>query len=467
MTDQLTGTFRKPFREAVAAFRLRLGNLVPTARWDDLWQEQHDRAFMVAGATKADLLADLAAAVDKAISRGTSLEEFRRDFRRIVEERGWQGWTGEGTEAGEAWRTRVIYRTNMRTAYSAGRMAQLIEGGFPLWVYRHGGSAEPRIIHLGWDGLVLPPDHPFWATHAPPNGWGCSCYIVGARSFKGAQRLGGLPGKQLPEGWQKLDPKTGAPKGIDRGWAYAPGATVSQDIIGMVREKAKQLPLPLGMDLADDVQSIAAKPTGQEVRRLLQAIGVGNVGQLIETMRARLAKAGIAQISPAEAAAINVYTGPYHGRLNYAARQKALGFAAAPDALRLVEIIDNALRRLPPYVGTTVRGITVPPPRLVDFFRDAPVGTRFSFEGLTSSSKVPEKAFSGPIVFYIRTRSGRDVYALSEFADKEEEVLLPSGLQFTILAKQVRSGVLYLEVVEERRSWADLPTEARHAEQLG
>lgn len=230
MSDRLKATFGEPFPEAVAAFRLRLGNLVPTAKWDDLWQESHDRAFMVAGATKADLLADLAAAVDKAISRGTSLEEFRTDFRRIVEERGWTGWTGSDTDAGKAWRTRVIYRTNVRTAYAAGRMAQLVEGGFKLWVYRHGGSLEPRVIHLGWDGLVLPPEHPFWATHAPPNGWGCSCYVVGARTFEGAQRLGGQPGKELPANWQSLDPKTGAPVGIDKGWAYAPGRTAVTDI---------------------------------------------------------------------------------------------------------------------------------------------------------------------------------------------------------------------------------------------
>lgn len=257
MSDWLAATFGKPFKEAVAAFRLRLGNLVPTERWDDkvngVWQAQHDRAFMVAGATKADLLADLAAAVDKAISQGTSLQEFRRDFRRIVEERGWHGWTGEGTKGGEAWRTRVIYRTNMRVSYAAGRMAQLVEGGFPFWVYRHGGSVEPRIIHLGWDGLVLPPDHPFWATHAPPNGWGCSCYVLGARSFRGAQRLGGQPGKQLPDGWQKLDPKTGAPVGIDKGWAYAPGASAVDDIVAMVREKSKVLPQPLAEALADEI----------------------------------------------------------------------------------------------------------------------------------------------------------------------------------------------------------------------
>ena len=258
MANELTGTFGKPFKEAVAAFRLRLQNLVPTTRWDDkingVWQAQHDRAFMVAGATKADLLADLAAAVDKAISQGTSLEEFRRDFRQIVEERGWHGWTGEGTKGGEAWRTRVIYRTNMRVSYAAGRMAQLVEGGFTLWVYRHGGSVEPRIIHLGWDGLVLPPDHPFWATHAPPNGWGCSCYVVGARSFAGAQRLGGQPGKPLPDGWQKLDPKTGAPVGIDKGWAYAPGRSVAEEIVAVIKAKADSLPEALAEALLAEIE---------------------------------------------------------------------------------------------------------------------------------------------------------------------------------------------------------------------
>ena len=244
----LSTTFRRPFREQIAAFRLRLGNLVPTERWDDITHAQHDRAFMVAGAQKADLLADLATAVDKAISQGTSLEEFRRDFRATVTRRGWHGWTGEGSTRGEAWRTRVIYRTNIATSYAAGRMAQLIEGNFAFWVYRHGGSSEPRVIHLGWDGLVLPPDHPFWITHGPPNGWGCSCYVVGARTEAGARRLGGDPDKRLPDDWQSRDPRTGAPKGIDKGWDYTPGATAVADVLAL-RDKLDLLPRAPSVDL--------------------------------------------------------------------------------------------------------------------------------------------------------------------------------------------------------------------------
>lgn len=221
--------FNRPFAEQVAAFRLRLTNLTPTAKWDDVWQDGHDRAFMVAGATKADLLADLAAAVDKAVSQGTTLEEFRRDFREIVETRGWHGWTGEGTAKGEAWRTRIIYKTNMSTSYAAGRFAQLQAAGFKFWIYHHGNARDPRIEHLGWDGLVLPPDHPFWVSHYPPNGWGCTCYVSGARTESLARRRAGKD-VELPTEWASISAKTGAPVGIDKGWAYAPGASVHQTV---------------------------------------------------------------------------------------------------------------------------------------------------------------------------------------------------------------------------------------------
>lgn len=226
----ISGLFRQPFPEQVAAFRLRLGNLVPTSAWDDIQKSAHDRAFMVAGATQADLIADLGGAVDGAISKGETLDQFRTRFRDIVETRGWHGWTGEGTKGGENWRTKVIYRTNMATTYAAGRRAQLIKGNYPFWVYRHGGSENPRLTHLSWNGLVLPPDHPFWATHMPVNDWGCSCYVLGARSEAAARRLGGDPSKKLPDNWQEIDPKTGEPIGIGKGWGYAPGATVSEAI---------------------------------------------------------------------------------------------------------------------------------------------------------------------------------------------------------------------------------------------
>jgi hypothetical protein len=79
-------SFNQPINEQLAFFRQKLN--LPTEAWDDITLAAHDRAFIVAGAQSADLLADLRAAVDKSIADGTGLEAFRKDFKRIVAEHG-------------------------------------------------------------------------------------------------------------------------------------------------------------------------------------------------------------------------------------------------------------------------------------------------------------------------------------------------------------------------------------------
>ena len=277
----ISGAFGKPFAQQIAFFRRKLGNRVPTRRWDDLQGAAHDQAFMVAGAMQADLLTDLAAAVDKAISEGRGIEEFRKDFRAIVARNGWTGWTGEGSVKGEAWRVKTILRTNAYTSYSAGRHAQLAEGDFAFWVYRHGDSIEPRQLHLSWNGIALPPAHVFWVTHYPPSDWGCSCYVLGARSAAGVRRLGGDPDKKLPANWNRIDPKTGTPIGVGKGWAYAPGASVAETVnalAGKVRSwdygVSKAFMASLPSEQADALSKAyrALPSTADDARRFAQAV---------------------------------------------------------------------------------------------------------------------------------------------------------------------------------------------------
>jgi hypothetical protein len=49
--------YNQPFAEQLAFFRQKLN--LPTEAWDDITLAAHDRAFVVAGAQGADLLADL------------------------------------------------------------------------------------------------------------------------------------------------------------------------------------------------------------------------------------------------------------------------------------------------------------------------------------------------------------------------------------------------------------------------
>jgi SPP1 gp7 family putative phage head morphogenesis protein len=208
------------FSDQITFFLTKLN--VPTETWDQLQGQIHDHAFTVAGAMDAQLLNDLREIVDDAIRNGTTLDEFRAGFDALVERNGWTGWTGEGTEAGKAWRTRVIYETNLRTSYAAGRWAQIQQTKTtrPYLQYRHAdGEMYPRPIHVGWDGLILPVDDPWWETHYPPSGFGCRCKVF-SLSDRDLERLGRTV-DEAPK--SMIDPATGLPEGVDAGWGYAPG----------------------------------------------------------------------------------------------------------------------------------------------------------------------------------------------------------------------------------------------------
>jgi uncharacterized protein with gpF-like domain len=233
----LAGILKKPFAEQVEFFRRKLN--LPTEHWDDILMAAHDRAFIVAGAAKADLLADLRTAVDAAIAEGKSIGWFRKEFDGIVGRHGWQ-YRGE-----RDWRTRVIYTTNMASSYAAGRWRQLNDPDLkkvrPYWQYVHNDSVlHPRPLHLSWNGLTLPADDAFWRSHYPPNGWGCRCRVVAVR--------GPVPGNktEAPDDgtWTKLDRwgnRHEIPKGIDYGWDYAPGRSTANELAGLAQEKAASL----------------------------------------------------------------------------------------------------------------------------------------------------------------------------------------------------------------------------------
>lgn len=86
--------------------------------------------------------------------------------------------------------------------YARMRRTQLSEARFALWVYRVGNNYDCLEEHADLNGLVLPPEHAFWEDYMPPNAFGCSCYVSGARSLRAAQRLGGSEEKELPDGWK-------------------------------------------------------------------------------------------------------------------------------------------------------------------------------------------------------------------------------------------------------------------------
>lgn len=221
-----------PFDEAIRFFRDKAN--VTTRHWHDVYAAAHSRAFMVAGAASQALVADFRAAIDKAISAGTTLADFRRDFDDIVSRRGWD------YRGGRNWRSRVIFETNLRTAYAAGRYAQLtapeILEAFPFWQYNHSGARHPRLDHLSWDGMTLRADDPFWKTNYPPNGWGCGCFVI-PMSDRDLRRIGRGRPHESPDLVFRAEEVGGrtvrVPQGVDPGFEYNTGmAWLSRTVPG-------------------------------------------------------------------------------------------------------------------------------------------------------------------------------------------------------------------------------------------
>ncbi|MFI3186581.1 MAG: phage minor head protein [Methylococcaceae bacterium] len=242
------GSFNKPIKEQVDFFRQKLN--LPTAHYDDIIQSAHDRAFMVAGAAKADLLDDFRRAIDKAITEGQSIDWFRKEFDKIVEKHGW-AYNGE-----RDWRTRIIYTTNIRASYAAGRYAQLTNPDLlsvrPYWKYIHNDTvANPRPLHQSWSGMVLRYDDPFWSTHFPPNGWGCHCRVMAVRPSEYKGHLAPNDGT-----YTKVD-RYGVthvlPKGIDYGWDYQPGAKTDTSLRQLVQDKLIRYAPAITRALSKDV----------------------------------------------------------------------------------------------------------------------------------------------------------------------------------------------------------------------
>lgn len=237
-----------PFQEAIDFLAGKVN--LPTRRWDDLQEAGHVRGFAVAGVTRDDMLADFRAAIEKARRDGTGFNEFRKDFDAIVERTGWQFFShGKTEEERRAWRAQIIYTTNMRTSYMAGRWSQLTDPDIvryrPYLQYIHSGARHPRKLHESWNNRVWLASDPVWKVIYPPNGWGCGCDVeaLSDRELRAMGKTG--PDEPLDlQPYQDKNPRTGEMEtrypGIDRGWAYNVG---DEWLNGIVPRELRE-PLP-------------------------------------------------------------------------------------------------------------------------------------------------------------------------------------------------------------------------------
>lgn len=232
-----------PFDEALAFYAAKTN--IGTSKWSDLWESAHARAFSVAGATSDALLKDFRAAIGKALSEGTTLQEFRKDFDAIVAKNGWRHSGTPGFRAG------IIYDTNLNMAFAAGRYAQMTEPAtlkvFPYWTYKHSGARHPRLQHKAWNGLTLRADDGFWKTHYPPNGFRCGCWVE-PQTAGDLRRAGREPDPSPKVDMIPAVLKDGTrvmtPRGVDPGFGYNVGEAWKQPVPGSPADASPAPPAP-------------------------------------------------------------------------------------------------------------------------------------------------------------------------------------------------------------------------------
>lgn len=239
----------RPPADAVAYLRDKAAGSRFSFDWRDVWQEEHLTSFVVAKMTTKDLLLDVHQGLMEAIEQGWTREMFVERLRPLLELKGWTGRrsildTVTGLERTVTLNTprrlETIYDVNMRMAHAAGRWQRFeaARGALPYLVYTAVQDERTRPDHARWGGkgaprVVLPIDHPFWATHYPPNGWRCRCIVMAANAamleawglkVTTEAELAGLDWKKTKPWLNKRNGRTEvAPVGIDPGFAYNVG----------------------------------------------------------------------------------------------------------------------------------------------------------------------------------------------------------------------------------------------------
>ncbi len=179
---------------------------VPQNTWDkgELDADAHQVTFTVAKLTSAAMLQDVFDAVQAAVDDGLSMSQFREQLTDKLVTGGWRARstdasgrqrvtetasgfmgrvdpaTGEiGSRVDTPRRIETIFRTNLQSAYMAGRLKafEANTDDRPYWQYVAVMDAKTRPEHAALNGLVFKYDDPFWDTMTPPNDYNCRCRI--------------------------------------------------------------------------------------------------------------------------------------------------------------------------------------------------------------------------------------------------------------------------------------------------
>lgn len=271
---QAFAALRRLQPEQALAFLKQRGLITQTYGWTELWQDEHSIQFTISRLASADLLSEIRQMIVDSVAGDLSRTDYMRDARAALASKGWWGEQEVvDPDTQEVKRTRfdpqrlkLIYDTNTRQAYAAGQWERIeaTRRTQPYLRYVTQRDEKVRATHRAWDNVTLPSDHPFWATHYPPNGWRCRCRVVqvNRRDYeRGITPTGQPMKKKAPEVVMRdwLDKSTGeikrVPAGIDPGFGYNAGQARARALQQLQRDKLQSLPSDLAAALLRQIET--------------------------------------------------------------------------------------------------------------------------------------------------------------------------------------------------------------------
>lgn len=248
-----------------------------------LGEEVKHRAFYVTGLAKQDLVQLVSDGIEEALKNGETLADFKKRIAAAIQAQGWHDYRVEN-----------IFRTNMQTAYSAGRYKkmQAVKASRPYWQYIAVMDKRVRPSHAILHEKVYPADHEFWSSNYPPNGFRCRCGVR-TLSARQVEKQGLTVETEMPKADMWTDPKTGYEyfvhfPGADKGFKNNPGKDWCAGLLALTTQRLEAAPPKLA---AASVRSLvrggfeawAEQPSGNFPLAVLKredAAKIGGKGQV-------------------------------------------------------------------------------------------------------------------------------------------------------------------------------------------
>ena len=166
---KVSAEFTLKFEQAIKFFRSKTP--ITDDEFKTLEGLAKTRAFTVAGIAQLDLVQDVFDGITTALEDGTDFKTFKQTLASSLS----TAWGTSEKIAG--FKLERIYRTNLQTAYSAGRITQLTNPDVlkarPYWMFDAVLDKRTSNVCSSASGTILDASDSWWSTHTPPLHYFC------------------------------------------------------------------------------------------------------------------------------------------------------------------------------------------------------------------------------------------------------------------------------------------------------